>query len=55
MWRGIIRGHSAFWLNDVIFDCYTKEKGFDSYKAWNIINTHRIKKEKVPVQKSIWK
>ena len=53
MWNGMVRGHTVWWLAEVFMDCYSP-KGFDSYKAWSIIKTHRIKKEKAPKQKSIW-
>lgn len=56
MWYGCLRGHDSWWLSDLFFDCYSKEKGFDTFKAWSIIKTHRVKKEKKPKQKEIkWK
>jgi len=51
---GMIKGHDVWWLSDLFFECYSKDK-FDSYKAWSIIKTHRVKKEKKPIQKELWK
>ena len=45
-WRGLIRGHDVWWLSEVFMDCYSKEKGFDSYKCWKIVKEHQIKREK---------
>jgi len=47
-WQSLIKGHNVFWLSEVFLDCYSKDKGFNSYKCWKIIKEHQIKKEKKP-------
>jgi len=49
---GSVKGHDVWWLSDLFFECYS-EKKFDSFKAWSIIKTHRVKKIKKPTQKHL--
>jgi hypothetical protein len=51
-WRFYIKGHDVWWLADLFLDCYSV-KGFDSYKCWNIIKTHRVKQIRKPRQSKL--